>query len=1249
MVALAFELLDGVAPYQVNGLSFNNANILLESLQSGILTLDIADSRGCAITQNITVPQQTSNLLLHLEAAYPTSCMAMEGALKVSVSGGVAPYHFEWLGRGVFSDSLGGLSSGSYAVVVRDANGCSQTASYVVGASGGISNVSWNIVAPSCALNNGGIEVTSVMGGAAPYAVELISNTGRETIGSVLAETNIAVTDLKAGLYDLLFTDQNNCVFLVSGIQLVDDDAALPTFHPRILVESACGQPTGTAEVLPADLSQDYSYQWRDALNNNLSITTSRAEGLAAGSYSVLVTDESGCEQMVAIQMVDGADPTILLEEVVSSPGGSNGGLIRVNMTGGSGAPYTYLLGNQSSTDGIFANLAPGSYLVSGTDSLGCSSETLDINVSATTGLSLSLVSHTPATCPSAQDGSILLSASGGRPPYSFRIDGKPTANPISNVSATAHVITVKDSLQSVQTLQTNARVLSPLSVGSYVSSVSCNNGSDGTITLDITGGSGSYQVSWLHGASGETLSNLSAGTYTYTMKDARNSLCSVTGSVLVDERSTLEVSLKENIAPLCTGGNNGSLKVSGSGGSGSYRYLWSNGNTTPSVNGLSAGTYTVTVTDKAFECTVAASYTIVDPAQISVSSTVFKPTCGGSNGSVSLSITNASSPLVRWADGQIGTTARNLSSGTHAYTITSSQGCKLSGEVVLGERDALQVLVTTKNNLCFAGCNGEIDLAVSGGTPPYVVQWQGGGSNLHREKLCQGNYAFTVRDFYGCQYQGTVTIGQPDALVISDGTITNISCNAGENGVIAPVISGGVSPYTYLWPDGSKGATLNAVKAGKYELKVVDANGCQTKKTFVLTQPDPMGISSTNISHPSCTGSSDGEVSIAALGGTSPYVVTWNNGLTGAKVKGLKAGKYSYVLTDANGCTINRNVTLIDPAGLQLANVKVVNPVCFDDETGAISFDVLGGSGTYSYLWSNEATSKDLANVPYGDYSLIVNDANGCAINQTFAIVNPPALIVRGIPEYHVACEGGQVLLSTQQKWVSYSWEGPNDLVSTERSVNATEEGEYKVTVTDEKGCEATAKTYVEISANALVADFLRISEAVTFEPIVFIDLSLPIPETIRWVIPDDPSISVNETGVVSMELMFTEAGKYDIGVVVGLGNCVSEITKKITVAENASVGSKEVASARKDFVEVIVSPNPTEGQVRLILNASSRNPLTVHLMTIDNQVLKSTILEGAKDYLVDWDFSNQPAGVYILSYTQGDFVQTKRIMILK
>ncbi|PWK29486.1 SprB-like repeat protein, partial [Arcicella aurantiaca] len=337
----------------------------------------------------------------------------------------------------------------------------------------------------------------------------------------------------------------------------------------------------------------------------------------------------------------------------------------------------------------------------------------------------------------------------------------------------------------------------------------------------------------------------------------------------------------------------------------------------------------------------------------------------------------------------------------TRYYAVIARNGDSLCADtafVALTVSPKIVLQATPTNALCNAG-GGSISTTVSGGTTPYTYLWSNGATTSSITNVVAGSYQITVTDAAGCTKDTNLVITQPDSLSLSLSTM-NVTCNAGTDGGLASMLSGGKAPYNYEWYNGvgtsglffSNNPSVTGLTAGTYTLKVIDANGCFKTKTVTVTQPIKINVAQSQKDN-ICFDQSKGEVYVKIGGGTPPITIKWNvdgvykpayDGLD--TLRNLKAGIYELVLTDANGCTTTVKDTLVQPDSLHIAFTKT-DGLCSNGNKGSINTTVTGGVSPYSYSWSNAASTANVSNLATGNYKLVVTDAKGCKDSITVFI----------------------------------------------------------------------------------------------------------------------------------------------------------------------------------------------------------------------------------------------------------------------
>src|ERR1019366_5630898 len=246
--------------------------------------------------------------------------------------------------------------------------------------------------------------------------------------------------------------------------------------------------------------------------------------------------------------------------------------------------------------------------------------------------------------------------------------------------------------------------------------------------------------------------------------------------------------------------------------------------------------------------------------------------------------------------------------------TVIDANGCSAStSSVTVTEPAALSLSATIGNVSCSGGNSGSITTTVSGGTTPYTYLWSNSATTSNLSGLSAGTYSVTVTDNHGCTATGAYTLtGQ--AISSFTGTSTNVSCNGGSNGSITTTVSGGITPYTYLWNNSATTSNLSGLSAGTYSVTVTDSNGCSATGSYTITQPSAISISGT-VTNASCYGNSNGSITTSVSGGTSSYSYVWSTGATTSGISGRTAGTYTVTVTDAHSCTAISNFTITQPS----------------------------------------------------------------------------------------------------------------------------------------------------------------------------------------------------------------------------------------------------------------------------------------------------------------------------------------------
>ena len=883
----------------------------------------------------------------------------------------------------------------------------------------------------TCAGNDGTL-TAAVTGGIAPYTY-LWSN----------GATTATITGLTAGEYSVVVTDATGATATCSGTVHV----FIPITVTPIIVGVQCSaDATGSIDLSGVSGGvAPYTFLW------STGSTAPVLKGVSAGTYTVVITDHNGCSSTLTITVPAAINLLATATRSNVTCVGSNNGSIMLAVSGGT-APYSYRWSNGATTQNLTA-LPPGTYSVTVTDAGGCSGAAT-ATIMEPAALRLSLTNPRPS-CFGGTTGGVGVAVSGGTAPYAYLWSNGATTASLNGVAGGTYTVTVTDANGCMATGSATITQSTQITALASKTDATCYDARNGTITLAVSGGTAPFAYLWSNGATTQNLSGLAPGTYTVTVTDANG--CTATCGATVGRPAQLLASALATSAR-CAGGT-GSVALTASGGTAPLTYLWSNGATTQNLSGVSAGIYSVTVTD-ASGCTAMASATVGSPAQLRATSRVMDATCyDAANGSVDLTVSGGTAPFTYlWSNGATSQDLVALLAGTYSVTVTDANGCTTTCGGTVGRPTQLLASALATGARC-AGGTGSVALMASGGNAPFTYLWSNGATTQNLSDVSAGTYSVTVTDASGCTAMASATVGSP-AQLRATATATAASCAGGATGSVALSVSGGTAPFTYLWSNGATTQNLMGVAPGTYSVTVTDANGCSAGCSATVDGTTALRPSITTTAATCCT-SRSGSVDLMMSGGTAPYSYLWSNGATTQDLSNVAAGTYTVTITDALGCTATASATITQPAALALRTM-LTSPSCCNASTGGIDLTVSGGTAPYSYRWSNGATTQDLSGVAAGTYSVTVTDARGCTASTSATLTQPTALRA-GTSSTNATCAGSDGTATASASGgtapYSYRWSPGGQTTATATGLGA---GSYTVTITDARGCTATSSTSV-------------------------------------------------------------------------------------------------------------------------------------------------------------------------------------------
>lgn len=1038
---------DGVSNYTRTGLYSGDTLHLNPVINTIYNFVTITDSFGCVRSSGFTggaqVLVQPSINITSVNVADAGCFGGNNGSITINANGGVSPLHYSIDGGATtqLSNVFNNLSAGNYSAVVTDDFGCTQNYAgnpVVVGQPTDIVVDSTIIRDASCANVYDGSITIYASGGVPPYSYSI--NGGPSQPGNVFS-------GLASSTYHISIYDTHGCVDTSS---VTIGDSYIISVNTISQTNLSCfGSADGDVTVQVNGGIPPYDY----SINGITFQSSGTFSGLNAGTYIIVGRDSKGCTEFATVTITQPGLVTVTIDSItnVLCNGSATGGIY---MTPSGGTPgYTFSWSNGANTEDNL-NVTAGTYNVTVTDSHGCSAAG-GATINQPLELFVNVALYSDLLCFNDSTGAIDVTANGGVPPYSYSWSNGSSSEDLDHLPAGTYTVTVTDANGCQKNL--TQQIIAPTALTSSIvgTDVSCNGANDGAADLTVNGGTTPYFYQWSTFQATEDVTGLHGGLYYVIITD--NNGCSQRDSVLIAE--PLPLVLSTGVTHIsCFNAGDGAIDLSVTGGTQPYSYAWSNGASSEDLTGLSGGTYVVTVTD-AHNCTSTTSVILVNPTLISNNFIVTSPLCFGDNNGVIDLITSGGTPgyTYIWSNGATSEDLQNIPAGSYWVTVTDAKGCNKTDSTTVTEPAPIVTSGFIKNVTCNGYSDGMIDITAYGGTLPYSYQWSTGESTEDIIQLPGGNYYVTVTDAHGCIASTLYPVIEPPVLSVNV-VGTPVSCFGGENGTVAAIPSGGVTPYEYLWNNFETDSSLQGISAGHYVVLLTDSNGCHTFDSMDIIQPTEITIAGV-ITDVACNGASTGAIDITVSGGTPGYTFSWSNTATTEDLTGLPAGVYTVSVTDANGCekiasfTVNQAVSLF-------TNVSSSNPVCYGGSNGFISVDVTGGTIPYSYTWSTTPpqTGGTATNLEAGTYTLTTTDAGNCSATVTVVLTNPDSINITATGTdakcYNTAT--GEVTATVTGGKPPYVYT-LNGITQQNNTFANLASGTYVIAVRDANGCEGT------------------------------------------------------------------------------------------------------------------------------------------------------------------------------------------------
>ncbi|TDD99675.1 T9SS type B sorting domain-containing protein [Flavobacterium cellulosilyticum] len=1064
-------------PISSSAINQTAPTILLNNLLAGTYTITVTDKKtGCTDSASVTINQSAAALVLGTTVS-PIKCSS-NGSVVANATGGWGGNTFTLsqpdatiIGPQASTTFVNLTQIGSYKVTVTDTNGCSVTDTFTLAAS---TTPTISIAGSDLCYDttNQATIIVTTSGGVSPYQYSINNGTSYQT--------STTFSNLIPGNYTALVKDAFGCI-----------STALPlTIAPQLIVKTVLTKDLDCSASPDALITGTITggtsgFKYAVSINggvysapvavvgNTFTYSVSSSSVVASTTYQFQVTDLNNCPAQSGIITIKPilVYPSASVSTVSPTCNGSSNGSVTLGASLGV-APYTYSFnGSPFTSTTLYTGLSAGvAYYYQVKDSKECVSPMGSITLTQPIAITGSTAITTPYTC--TGNGVITVTASGGKAPYSYSIDGVTfqAGNTFSGLTNGSYVFTIKDASNCTQVLPTVIieALTPPKDLAFAASSLTCPSNTS-NVTITTTGGALplTYQiVSPIAGVSqgSNVFNGLAPGSYAFQVTDSKE--CTYQEFYIIKALAPITVKgvVVNNVK--CFGSSTASVNYTVSGTTAySYRInlaTWITGQTASSINltNLAAGVYSIEIKDDATTCTGTTSVTVQSPtAALTVTTTVTPIKCG-SNGNVTVNATGGwggnsytlTLPDATIIGPQASTTFANLTQiGTYTATVMDSNGCIVSSNFTLTTPIAPTASIVG-SDLCYDTSNqATIIVTASGGVSPYQYSINNGTSyqaSTTFSNLTPGNYTILVKDSFGCT---STAFAQNIATQLNVNTVLtkDLDCSASPDAVITGTIAGGTSGFNYSVSinGGAYSAPVSVVgnifaysvtassvvAATTYQFQVTDINNCPATSGIITIKPISIpAITAVNQTQQIyCNSDTTAAINVVinSAVGTAPYVINVLNTTTGTnygtQTSGLAAGNYTITITDAKLCTDTKLIIINEPVALT-SSVTYTDITCTGTGTslGSITGTPSGGVSLYTYTLTNNvgavvgpptivAGSYTFDIINFGVYELSFTDANSCTVKKTINIASPPKDLLINTTSGPASCTTASVVVS--------------------------------------------------------------------------------------------------------------------------------------------------------------------------------------------------------------------------------------------
>lgn len=1184
----------------------------------------------------------------------------MDGTITVRAAGGTGNYaSYEWEPSVSTTHVAENLAEGMYKVKVKDSNGCEST------------QYSYEMRAPEPLLlslvstgGKNGFDVTchdmadgeitpSVSGGVPDYTF-------------VWADGNVSAsrTDLAPGNYSAVVTDANGCMSSASTTLIAPPP--IDFFIAELQSVTCAGDHSGVLQIQSiTNTFGTVSFLWSSGE------TQQQITDKQAGSYSATVQDDQGCTAEKVYTLTD--PPAYSVDVAATSDyngmpircNGDNSGKLTAAVYDEKGQPATadnflwyrdakeLVSGPSVAT---VSDLVAATYTVEITYRSFCKATDMFILVEPPpVQPAISVISdyHGSAiSCAGGHDGVITASATGGTGSnYVYKWNTEVEGHQLGGIGAGTYSVTVLDINGCSGTSEKELSGPEPLRAGISVLSnyngqaISCSGAADARIKAVAVGGTLPYSYTWNSGSTAMEIADLPSGLYHVTVRDV-NGCTTQSDTPILDPAPVMAKIISRSdyhgFGVSCRAAADGFLLVEGTGGTGTYSFVWQGSmNTRPLHSNLKAGHYRVDITDQN-GCRASTEEIVTEPEVLTleVVSSANVSCNSGTDGKIELAAGGGagfyeySTSPEAWTTESVLT---GLKAGIYDAVVKDVNGCEQVVRHRITEPAKLAIEFHGITPSLCGDPRGEATAFVTGGSGGYQYEWRDArqtilGNEAHISSLPAGIFMLHVVDSNACTAAQSLGITSTDGPKVAIDKTVATACSYSADGAASITVAGQHPPFTIQWSDGQAGVEAVGLLKGDYFVEVMDDEKCSTVETVQIAGPDSLVVEVLQIAEPTCNGQCDGQIAVDATGGTSPYLYRWNDSSAGSSIDSLCSGDYTVKVTDQHACVATSVVRLSEPEPIAVNLVSARSPVCPERCDGTLEVLASGGVGSLQYLWSSGATSSTISDLCAGEYRLTVTDSNHCEVAAHYTLEQPQKRSV-DLGGSIMLCEGQTHTLDPGPVWHSTLWDSDVGFQSKETRVVISKPGTYWLEAVDMAGCTVRDTFLLETSTELLKANFLLASEAFVGDTVVIIDISWPLPEETSWTFPEEMQKLYDMRDIVYGQ--FGKAGSYDITLTVGLGECRDRITKSVIINGD----SLEDATGRLGYHTLVkefsLYPNPNDGSFDVMIGLMEEKPIELTVWNILTSRKVAHIRDsGNSTYLKHVDLRPLSPGSYSLRF---------------